>query len=174
MPIEALTPRLWDHYSNQELCDVSVISSDRQRFRAHKIILASASRYFEALFLGAGKHLHGSSSTGTGGEEMQIQLEAVDAESLACILTSIYHGSVHVGNSNVEALLLASNYLDVAPVKAACCQVVPLPPWSIHQLPHLSASPSLRCHPYRLAPPRMHGELTKPSDICWRSSSRPT
>ena len=103
---------------------MSVISSDRQRFRAHKIILASASRYFEALFLGAGKHLHGTSSTGVDGDEMQIQLEAVDAESLACILSSIYHGIVDVGEGNVEALLLASNYLDVAAVKAACCQVV--------------------------------------------------
>ncbi|KAK9906356.1 hypothetical protein WJX75_000482 [Coccomyxa subellipsoidea] len=59
---------------------------------------------------------------GTFVPKRNIQLEAVDAESLACILTSIYHGSVNVGNSNVEALLLASNYLDVAPVKAACCQ----------------------------------------------------
>jgi len=127
MPVEALTPRLWNHFENQELCDVTVVSSDKQTFRAHKIILASASRYFEALFLGAGKHLHRTSTTGTTGEDMQIQLEAVDAESLACILSAIYKGNVAVGESNVESLLLASNYLDVAPVKEACCQVRALP-----------------------------------------------
>ncbi|CAL8462207.1 g1738 [Coccomyxa elongata] len=120
--IDALSPGLWAHYQSQELCDVSIISSDGQRFRAHKIILASASRYFEALFLGAGKHLHATSITRPAGSEMEIQLEAIDAESLAAILASIYHGEVSVEEGNVEALLLASNYLDVAPVKAACCQ----------------------------------------------------
>ncbi len=126
LAIDALSPGLWAHYQSQELCDVSIISSDGQRFRAHKIILASASRYFEAHFLGAGKHLHGTSMRRPAGSEMEIQLEAVDAESLAAILASIYHGEVGVGEGNVDALLLASNYLDVAPVKAACCQVSPV------------------------------------------------
>lgn len=117
-----LTPQLPELWQQQELCDVTLISADKQQFRAHKIILAASSRYFQALFVGAGKHLRESKARDTDSEDIVIELEAVDASSLGSILTSIYRKRVHVTSENVESLLSASNYLDVAPVRQACCQ----------------------------------------------------
>ena len=120
-PLEDLTPELPELWEQQELCDVTLVSAEGQHFRAHKIILAAASRYFQALFVGGGKHLLEGSRAGQG--EPSIELEAIDAASLAGVLRSIYHKRVAVDADSVQGLLLAANYLDVAAVREACCQV---------------------------------------------------
>ena len=123
LPADDLTPQLPELWQQEELCDVTLVSADKQRFRAHKIILASASRYFKALFVGAGKHLRENATRTTDSNDMVIELEAVDADSLGSVLTSIYQKNVEITPENVEGLLSASNYLDVAPIRQACCQV---------------------------------------------------
>ena len=120
-PLEDLTPELPELWNQQELCDVTLVSAEGQRFRAHKIILAAASRYFQALFVGGGKHLLEGSREGQG--ETTVELEGIDAASLAGVLRSIYHKRAIVDADSVQGLLLAANYLDIAAVRDACCQV---------------------------------------------------
>ena len=111
-------PQLWEQ---QELCDVTLLSADKQAFRAHKIILAGASRYFQALFVGGGRHL--LESTRGGAEETSVELEAIDSDSLTAVLESIYRKRINVHKENVHGLLMAANYLDVPKLQQACCQV---------------------------------------------------
>ena len=111
-------PQLWEQ---QELCDVTLLSADKQAFRAHKIILAGASRYFQALFVGGGRHLLESSRGGP--EETSVELEAIDSNSLTAVLESIYYKRIDVSHENVYGLLMAANYLDVPKLQQACCQV---------------------------------------------------
>jgi hypothetical protein len=135
--VDDLIPQLPDLWQHQELCDVTLISADKHTFRAHKIILASASRYFQALFVGAGKHLRESTDSAS---ETRIELENVDAVSLGDILACIYQKKVRVTPENVVGLLSASNYLDVEPVRQACCQVSESPSGTTHTARTLFAS----------------------------------
>ena len=116
-----LTPELPELWRQGELCDVTLVSAQGQVFRAHKIILAAASRYFQALFVGGGKHLLEGSRA--GGNETRVQLDAIDSASLATVLRCIYDKQVDMDADSVQGLLLAANYLDVPAVRDACCQV---------------------------------------------------
>jgi hypothetical protein len=115
-----LTPELPELWRQGELCDVTLVSAQGQAFRAHKIILAAASRYFQALFVGGGKHLLEGSRAGK--DETRVELEAIDSASLASVLRCIYDKQLDLDADSVQGLLLAANYLDVPAVRDACCQ----------------------------------------------------
>lgn len=118
-----LTPSLQSLWKEGQLCDLTLVSSDSQTFEAHKIILAAASGYFRALFVGAGRHLRESFDQGTSPKEQTIRLPAVSGDSLRSVLEIIYNKQLNISDANVEDLLAASNYLDIPVIREACCQV---------------------------------------------------
>ena len=118
-----LTPSLQSLWKEGQLCDLTLISEDNQKFEAHKIILAAASGYFRALFVGAGGHLRESFDRDTAPEEQKIRLPAVSGESLRSVLEIIYEKRLNIYDGNVEDLLTASNYLDIPVIRDACCEV---------------------------------------------------
>jgi hypothetical protein len=118
-----LTPSLQSLWKEGQLCDLKLISEDNQTFEAHKIILAAASGYFRALFVGAGRHLRESFDHDTAPEEQTIRLPAVSGESLRSVLEVIYEKRLNIHDGNVEDLLTASNYLDIPVIRNACCEV---------------------------------------------------
>ena len=119
-----LTPALQSLWKEGELSDVILVSKDTERFKAHKIILAAASGYFRALFIGAGRHLRESQDFSTATDEQQIKLPALSGNSLRYLLEIIYKcKSFTVLEENVEDLLTASNYLDIPVIREACCEV---------------------------------------------------
>lgn len=118
-----LTPSLQSLWEEGQLCDLTLISKDDQTFEAHKIILAAASGYFRALFVGAGRHLRESLDFSTSPYDQKIRLPAVSGDSLRSVLEIIYNKHLDISESNVEDLLTASNYLDIPVIREACCEV---------------------------------------------------
>lgn len=73
-----------------ELCDCILVSSQQDRFPAHKIVLAAASQYFKVLFLGAGQQMSNSIAKDEQGTDV-IQLDVhINSNSLELVLQAVY------------------------------------------------------------------------------------
>nr|XP_015927548.2 kelch-like protein 23 [Parasteatoda tepidariorum] len=83
----------------RNLSDITLITEDGCKFRAHKILLAQTSRYFETLFCGNFKH------------SIQTLVPIVKGEILQEILCYIYEKKDILTTDNVSDILLASDYL---------------------------------------------------------------
>ncbi|XP_053674877.1 ring canal kelch homolog [Anopheles nili] len=91
------------------LCDV-VLVAEGIEIPAHKMVLASCSQYFYAMF--------------TGFEESRqdrITLQGVDPRALQLLIEYVYRAVVEVTEENVQILLTAANLLQLTDVRDACC-----------------------------------------------------
>ena len=101
-----------NHLRNSlQFCDV-VILAGGQEFNCHRIVLASFSPYFNAMF------------TGNLAESTQnrVTINDIEASVMELIINYGYTSEVVINRQNVQALLSASNLLEILPVKEACCQ----------------------------------------------------
>lgn len=90
------------------LCDVMLIA-EGQECPAHKMVLASCSPYFYAMF--------------TSFEESRqdrITLQNVDFQALQLLVEYVYTSLVEVNEENVQVLLSAANLLQITDVRDAC------------------------------------------------------
>nr|XP_057938927.1 kelch-like protein 9 [Doryrhamphus excisus]XP_057938928.1 kelch-like protein 9 [Doryrhamphus excisus] len=100
---------------NDILCDVVLVAGDSQeRFPVHRVIMASSSDYFKAMFTG-----------GMREQEMrEIKLHGVTKSGLKNILDFIYTSKVNLDMSNLQDTLEAANFLQVLPVLTFCNQLL--------------------------------------------------
>ena len=101
----------FDNYRKTDtLCDIT-IKVGSTSFRAHKVILSSASPYFHAMF----------TSTMKEGTADIIELHDLDPDSISLLLDFIYTSKIQILEENVQRLLPASNLLQLTNVRDACC-----------------------------------------------------
>ncbi|XP_034241117.1 kelch-like ECH-associated protein 1B isoform X5 [Thrips palmi] len=96
--------------SHHMLTDV-VLQAGSEQFHAHKLVLASASPYFKAMFTGGLKECDMS----------HVKLQGVCPTTLARILTFMYTGVIRVTEVTVCQLLPAATMFQVPDVISACC-----------------------------------------------------
>lgn len=87
-----------------------ILIADGVEIPAHKMVLASCSPYFYAMF--------------TGFEESRqdrITLQGVEHQALNLLVEYVYTSLVNVCEENVQSLLTASNLLQLTDVRDACC-----------------------------------------------------
>ena len=92
-------------------CDV-VLRLSGQEFHAHKLILASCSDYFYAMFNGNMKE----------SKERVVDINGVDVDVMKLVLNFIYTGSIPLSNDNVEDILQAANLMLIKSLKEVCCR----------------------------------------------------
>ena len=92
------------------LCDVT-IKVGTTMIPAHKIVLAAASSYFEAMF----------TNDMAESREDVIELQGMDPTSVETIIEFMYTSDINISEDNVQTILPASNIIQLEPVKAACC-----------------------------------------------------
>jgi hypothetical protein len=109
-------------WREEQLADVALASADGRCVQAHRVVLAAVSSYFRALFIGAGAQC-APPAVGAGGLPTYA-FPDIGHGSLLAVVRVIYEGSaaLELTAGNVCALLEAANYLDVDPVREACCQ----------------------------------------------------
>ncbi|NWY70750.1 KLH28 protein, partial [Erithacus rubecula] len=94
----------------RELCDV-VLRAGEAEVHAHKVVLASVSPYFKAMFTGSLSEK----------ENAEVEFQCVEEAALQAIVEYAYTGTVLISQDTVEALLPAANLLQVRLVVQECC-----------------------------------------------------
>lgn len=126
LPAKALYGLLLD----QSLTDCELVASDGAVLPAHRIILAASSGFFRALLCGAWRQQQeGCGPAAPAPQRPGVErwtLSGVDGPSLQLLLAAIYSKRLPLTadgvSQDIPRLLAASNYLEVLPVKEACCQ----------------------------------------------------
>ncbi|KAL4239391.1 hypothetical protein ACF0H5_000208 [Mactra antiquata] len=90
-------------------CDIT-LAAGGQEFKCHKIVLASFSPYFHAMF------------TGNLAESTQdvVTINDVEGSVMELLINYAYTSDILINRQNVQALLSAANLLEILPVKEAC------------------------------------------------------
>ncbi|XP_048883901.1 kelch-like protein 3 isoform X1 [Brienomyrus brachyistius] len=99
-----------DLRSRKMLCDVLLLA-DGVEVPAHRVVLASCSPYFCAMFTG-----DMSESTA-----QQVEIRDVDGFTLQRLVDYIYTAEIEVTEENVQVLLPAASLLQLIDVRQMCC-----------------------------------------------------
>ncbi|XP_010209942.1 PREDICTED: kelch-like protein 28 [Tinamus guttatus] len=95
---------------HHELCDIVLRVGD-VKIHAHKVVLASISPYFKAMFTGNLSEK----------ENAEVEFQCMDEAALQAIVEYAYTGTVFISQDTVESLLPAANLLQVKLVVKECC-----------------------------------------------------
>ncbi|KAM5171810.1 kelch-like protein 40 [Mantella aurantiaca] len=96
-------------YVTEALCDASIITESR-RFPCHRVVLASVSPYFRAMF----------TSSMLESEHGEVHLRDVPSSVIQSILHFIYSGEVALSLDNVEELFTVSSRLQITAIQDQC------------------------------------------------------
>ena len=91
------------------LCDITLVSKDNSKFKAHRNVLSAASPYFDKLLQSNMKE----------NREGIVRFEEISGSVLEDVLEFIYIGTVEVTQKNAEELIAAGNYLIIPGLKTA-------------------------------------------------------
>ena len=94
-----------------QYCDITICCDDVE-VSCHKIVLASFSPYFQAMFSVDLKE----------SQQDKITIKGVEADMIRVLVDYAYTSNVKITKSNVQSLLSAANLLRVLPVRDACCR----------------------------------------------------
>ena len=88
--------------SDQSFCDVIFVTMDQKEFPVHKVVLASCSPYFKALF-----------NRFEESNQKRIVLKNVDSKTLSLLLDYVYSSKIKVDEENVQVKnsFLNSNHI---------------------------------------------------------------
>ena len=91
------------------LCDVDLVAGD-ETFPVHRVVLAAASPYFQAMFTGGFRE-----------NEMDVvTLKEISSKGLKCVLDAIYTGEVKLTDENVDLALPVANLMQMNDIVKAC------------------------------------------------------
>ncbi|XP_070542884.1 kelch-like protein 24 [Ptychodera flava] len=97
--------------SQKQFSDVT-LSVNGKEFPCHRVVLASSSSYFKAMFY----HDLKESTT------PKVRLNQVDADILEQLIDFIYTSKLTITDANVQSLLETADLLQILPVKGACAE----------------------------------------------------
>ncbi|XP_060874127.1 kelch-like protein 2 isoform X2 [Metopolophium dirhodum] len=103
----------YNHYASKLdglFCDIKLKTDDNKIIIAHKVLLASASPYFHAMFTNFSERNHDL-----------VVMREIDSTALQQLVNFIYSGRIVITEENVQDLLPAANLLQLQEVKEVCC-----------------------------------------------------
>ncbi|KAG7273832.1 hypothetical protein CRUP_011124 [Coryphaenoides rupestris] len=93
------------------LCDI-VLHVANKEIKAHKVVLASCSPYFHAMF----------TNEMSESRQTHVTLHDIDPQALEQLVQYAYTAEIVVGEGNVQTLLPAASLLQLNGVRDACCK----------------------------------------------------
>ncbi|EDV25199.1 uncharacterized protein TRIADDRAFT_25548 [Trichoplax adhaerens] len=100
-------------YTNGELCDIQV-KIGHQTYHCHRIVLASNSTYFHAMFTG----------NLTESKQNSVEIKEADREAVAILIDYFYRGKIEINTNNVQSVAVTSSMLGVDEIVHVCCQFI--------------------------------------------------
>ncbi|CAI6371711.1 unnamed protein product [Macrosiphum euphorbiae] len=95
---------------HEVFCDIKLETDDGTIIFGHKVVLASASPYFQAMFTHFAEK-----------NKELVVIRELDSVTLQLLIDFIYSGKIMVTENNVQNLLPAANLLQLQEIKEACC-----------------------------------------------------
>ena len=93
---------------NDDLCDVTITAGEG-KIRAHKLVLAASSPYFETMFTGGLYETHQS----------EVTIREMDEETMETLIDFCYTSSIEVDWSNVQPLIVTADILQMVLAKVS-------------------------------------------------------
>ncbi|XP_056130977.1 kelch-like protein 3 isoform X2 [Lampris incognitus] len=100
-----------DLRSKKMLCDVQLVAGSIA-VPAHRVVLASCSPYFCAMFTGDMSE----------SKAQEVEIREVDGQTLKRLVDYIYTAEIDVTEDNVQVLLPAASLLQLMDVRQVCCE----------------------------------------------------
>uniref|UniRef100_A0A8D0DB84 Kelch-like protein 3 n=1 Tax=Sander lucioperca TaxID=283035 RepID=A0A8D0DB84_SANLU len=100
-----------DLRSKTMLCDIQLVAGSIE-VPAHRVVLASCSPYFYAMFTGDMSE----------SKAHQVEIREVDGQTLRKLVDYIYTAEIEVTEENVQVLLPAASLLQLMDVRQVCCE----------------------------------------------------
>ncbi|KAM4586731.1 kelch-like protein 3 isoform 1-T1 [Fundulus diaphanus] len=100
-----------DLRSKELLCDVQLVAGSVE-VPAHRVVLASCSPYFCAMFTGDMSE----------SKAPRVEIREVDGQTLRKLVDYIYTAEIEVTEDNVQVLLPAASLLQLMDVRQVCCE----------------------------------------------------
>lgn len=94
---------------NDQLCDVEIKCGSKS-FKCHRVILASASGYFRAMFM----------TEMMESKQTVVHIQDIDENVMANIVKYAYNGKISINIENVQNMLYAASILQIENVASAC------------------------------------------------------
>ncbi|XP_001948815.2 kelch-like protein 3 isoform X2 [Acyrthosiphon pisum] len=95
---------------DEVFCDIKLEADDGKIIFGHKVVLASASPYFHAMFTNFAES-----------NKDLVAIKHLNSTAIQLLVDYIYSGEVVVTEKNVQILLPAANLLQLQEIKEACC-----------------------------------------------------
>ena len=108
--INLFLQNLNEYRQSSTYCDLTFVVG-REQFPCHRIILASASPYFQVLLTHSFKENNLDS----------IELHDIEPEIFSALLNYIYSGQIDLDENNVHELLLAGDMFELKEIVEFCC-----------------------------------------------------
>ncbi|XP_055838383.1 kelch-like protein 28 [Episyrphus balteatus] len=99
-------------FEKEEYSDISIISSDKVTFNAHKIVLASGSDFFSAMFEIPLKE----------SKSNEVTIQQVNGDNLKHILAFLYTGIIELQAKTVPEILSAAHFFQIQSLIFECQQ----------------------------------------------------
>ena len=96
---------------SEQLCDV-VLEADGETVAAHRVVLASLSAYFRAMF----------TQRMAESKQKHITINGVDPATLRSLVEYAYTATIDITEDNVQSILSAASVLQFQEVKQACSE----------------------------------------------------
>ncbi|KAJ8318777.1 hypothetical protein KUTeg_003868 [Tegillarca granosa] len=96
--------------ASSQFCDIT-LCVDGHEFFCHKVVLASYSPYFKAMFGGSLVE----------SKQDRVSINGVEAHMVELLIDYAYTSEITITRQNVQSLLAAANLMEILTVKDACC-----------------------------------------------------
>ncbi|PKU32784.1 hypothetical protein llap_16913 [Limosa lapponica baueri] len=103
------------------LCDI-VLHVGTKEIKAHKVVLASCSPYFHAMFTSNPVPITPCTDEMSESRQTHVTLHDIDPQALEQLVQYAYTAEIVVGEGNVQTLLPAASLLQLNGVRDACCK----------------------------------------------------
>ncbi len=96
-------------------CDITlIVGPDKYQIEGHRLVLASAFDYFQAMFTSNLKE----------GSQPEVELPKTDAKTMESLIDFAYTGKMKLNNSNIETTTTAANFFGMSTLLGKCVDYI--------------------------------------------------